>query len=228
MELIALYSGGKDSTLAVEKALMAGHKVACLVTVRPRRPDSWMFHTVCLSLTPLQAEAMNIPHIFIEVSGEKEVEYAELMHSLRNVIDHYQADGILSGSIMSNYQKKRIDQICREYSLSHISPNWGLSGSATLNEAVNRGYEVMITSVNAYGLGREWLGRIIDQEAMNELIAASNNYGFNPGGEGGEYETLVIDCPLFSRRVLISDYEIVWKGSYGYIDPKSFELVPKS
>lgn len=228
MRLLALFSGGKDSTLAVEKALENRHEVVCLLTVKPRRLDSWMFHTVCLSVTPLQAEAMRIPHIFIEVSGEKEIEYAELMHSLKEVIVEYQVTGILSGSITSNYQKKRIDQICREYSLSHVSPNWGTSGTTILEEIINRGYEVMITSVNAYGLGREWLGRIIDRQAVKELMDASNNYGFNPGGEGGEYETLVLDCPLFSKRIIISSYNIVWKATYGYIEPKSFRLIPKS
>ncbi len=228
MRLLALFSGGKDSTLAVEKALETGHEVACLLTIKPKRLDSWMFHTVCLSITPLQAEAMRIPHLFIEVSGEKEIEYTELMHSIKKIIAKYLVNGILSGSIISNYQKKRIDHICREYSLSHVSPNWGSSGTAILDEIISRGYEVMITSVNAYGLGREWLGRIIDRQAVKELIDASNNYGFNPGGEGGEYETLVLDCPLFSKRIIISDYNVVWKTTYGYIEPKSFRLIPKS
>lgn len=228
VKLLALYSGGKDSTLAVEKALEEGHEVACLLTVRPRRLDSWMFHTICLSITPLQAEAMKIPHRFIEVSGEKEIELKELSQSLKGILEDYPVDGILSGSIISNYQKERIDRICKKYSLIHVSPNWGLSGSAILNEIADRGYEVMITSVNTYGMGPEWLGRIIDRQAVNELIAASKTYGFNPGGEGGEYETLVIDCPIFSKRVLITDYEVVWKAAYGYIEPRSFKLAPKS
>lgn len=228
MRLLALFSGGKDSTLAVEKALEAGHEVACLVTVRPRKLDSWMFHSVCLSATPLQAEAMKMPHIFIDVSGEKELELMELTQRIGRVIDEYRVEGILSGSIISNYQKKRIDNICQTYSLTHLSPNWGLSGSAILDSIINRNYEVMITSVSTYGLGREWLGRIIDHQALKELISAANNYGFNPGGEGGEYETLVLDCPLFTKKLTITEYEVVWRGTSGYIQPTSIRLTSKS
>jgi ABC transporter with metal-binding/Fe-S-binding domain ATP-binding protein len=228
VRLLALYSGGKDSTLAVEKALRAGHEVACLVTVRPRKLDSWMFHSVCLSATPLQAEAMGAPHVFIDVGGEKELELAELAQSIKEVIDNYRVEGILSGAITSNYQKKRIDTICSKYSLRHLSPNWGMSGRMILEEVVNRGYEVLITSVSAYGLGREWLGRVIDREAVNELVKASSIYGFNPGGEGGEYETLVLDCPIFTKRLVITGYEVVWRESSGYIQPTSLRLAPKS
>ncbi len=228
MRLLALFSGGKDSLLAVQKALEMGHKVACLLTVKPERLDSWMFHTVCLSATPLQAEAMNIPHVVIKVSGIKELEQIELIYSIKKVIMDYEVEGIVSGSIISNYQKKRIDMLCEKYSLTHIAPNWGTSSPELLGEVIRRGYVVMITSVNAYGLGREWLGRIIDEESVKELIETAERYGFNAGGEGGEYETLVLDSPLFNRRLHIKDYEVVWKKNYGYIHPKSILLSAKS
>ncbi len=221
--LIALYTGGKDSTLAVQKALEAGHEIALLLTSRPALTESWMFHTACLGVQHLLAEAMGLRHLYADVSGEREREVSELGKHLEILARDLSADGVLSGAIASRYQKERVDRVAAQLGLQHLAPNWGLQPQRILEEIVERRYRVMIVAVSAAGLGPGWLGRILDREAVEDLLQLSDRWGLNPSGEGGEYETLVLDSPLYSRPLRI-EYTAVWLGDRGHLRINSAAL----
>lgn len=85
MKVAALVSWGKDSALALFRAMRSGHDVRCLVTMVPRRPDSWMFHYPNIQLTDLFAEASEIPLVKAETEGEKEKELVDLENLLKTV-----------------------------------------------------------------------------------------------------------------------------------------------
>ena len=214
MRLVALYTGGKDSTLALEKALEEGHAVAACLTVVPE-PNSWAFHETCLEVTPLQAEAMGIPHVMVRVGGGKSREVEELGLQLAALRERLGIDGFVSGTIRSSYQKSRLDELASKLGLRHIAPNWGSPPGSAVKEVVRRGYEVLISSVAAEGLGREWIGRRIDEESLEELLALSERRGFDPDGEGGDYETLVLWAPVFRRRIVLTEWATAWDGYSG-------------
>ena len=193
-----------------------------LVTVKPRRDDSWMFHTVNLHLVPLLAEAQGIKMVTVESSGEKEVELEDLKQAL-GALD---IDGIVTGAIASNYQRERVDAICDELGLTHVSPLWGRSSPELLDEVIEAGMEVMVTAVAAMGLDERWLGRVIDQDAAKELKELSLRYGFDVCGEGGEFETLVVDAPWFGRRLEIVEARKEWDGVRGIYVVEEARLVP--
>ena len=198
MRLASLFSGGKDSAYASHLASIEG-ELAYLVTVKPRRDDSWMFHTVNLHLTPFLAEAQGIELIVVESSGEKEFELGDLRQALARI----DVDGLVTGAIASSYQKERVDAICDDMGLVHVSPLWGRSSPELLDEVIEAGMKVIVTAIAAMGLDKSWLGRILDPDAAQELIKLSLRYGFDVCGEGGEMETLVLDAPWFWKRLEI-------------------------
>jgi ABC transporter with metal-binding/Fe-S-binding domain ATP-binding protein len=210
MRLASLFSGGKDSTYASHLASREGELVT-LVTVKPRREDSWMFHTVNLHLVPLLAEAHGLGLVTVESSGEKEKELEDLKQAL-GALD---IDGVVTGAIASSYQKKRVDAICGELGLDHVSPLWGRFSPELLDEVIEVGMEVVVTAVAAMGLDERWLGRVLDGDAAGELKELSLRHGFDVCGEGGEMETLVVDAPWFGKRLEIMEARKEWDGVRG-------------
>jgi len=228
MKLAALFSGGKDSTFSVYKTLKEGNKVKYLVTIFPEIKESWMFHHPCLELTKLQAQALGIKQVIEKTKGEKEKELEDLKKVLEKIKP--EIEGLVNGAVASNYQKTRIDRICGELGLKSISPLWGKDPEELLKEQVKAGLEIIITSVSTAGLGKEWLGRKIDLEAIEELKRLSEKFGFHLAFEGGEAETFVCDAPIFNKKISIEDFEIVWdeRTSSGYLKVKKAKLVSKS
>ncbi len=211
MRLATLFSGGKDSTYATYLASKEGD-ITFLVTVDPIRGDSWMFHTVNIHLCPLLSEALNIELIMVESSGNKEAE----LEDLKNALTELDIDGLVTGAIASSYQKNRVEAICNELELTHISPLWGRNPSQLLHEVLEVGMEIVVTSVAAMGLEKKWLGRVLDQNAVKELHELSLRYGFNMCGEGGEMETLVVNAPWFKKRLEITNARTEWDGVRGF------------
>jgi ABC transporter with metal-binding/Fe-S-binding domain ATP-binding protein len=223
MKVAALISGGKDSALALYRALQSGHDVKCLVTMIPQRPDSWMFHYPNIQLTELFAEASEMPLVKAETKGEKEKELGDLENLLRTI----DVDGVVSGAISSQYQKTRVDEICRKLKLKSIAPLWHEDPVKLLNEIISLKFHAIITGVYAHGLDQKWLGRTIDREALNALVELNARFQTSIVGEGGEYETLVLDAPFFRKKIQIRKARIVWEGSSGYLSVEDAELQDK-
>jgi len=223
MKLAALFSGGKDSTYAAHLAEKGGHEVSIFACMRPARGDSYMFHGVNIHLTPLVAEAQGKPLASAPSSGEKEKEVEEL----KRLIELLDVKGVVSGAIASKYQRDRVNQICSELGITHLSPLWGKEPQEILEAEVKSGMEIIMDHVAANGLDKGWLGRRIDMKATAELAKLSERYGINVCGEGGEYESLVVDAPWFMKRLEIKKAEVVWEGTSGTYKVDEAALRPK-
>lgn len=223
MKVAALISGGKDSALALYHALDRNYDVKWLVTLIPTREDSWFFHYPNAELTHLFSEASGIPLIRKETSGYKNSELEDLKLLLRNL----EVDGLVYGVIASSYQKRGIEKLCGELGITPIAPLWNSDPVEILNSLLEFGFEIIITGVYAYGLTESWLGRRLDLNAVYDLLRLRDLYKISVVGEGGEYETFVLDAPYFKRKVKILDYEKVWRGDSGYLKILSAELVEK-
>ena len=222
VRLAALFTGGKDSTYAAHLAEDLG-ELRYLVTMIPQREDSWMFHTVNIGLASLIAEAYGVEHVAASTSGVREEE----LQDLKRVLEDLDIDAVVSGVIASNYQRRRIDKLCRQLGLKHITPLWGRNSAELLKEMLERGLRIMVTGVAALGLDERWLGRILDEEALRELLELNRRYGINVCGDGGEMETLILDAPWFRYRVKILEAERLWDGVRGVYHIRRAELIPK-
>jgi len=223
MRVAVLATGGKDSTLALHRVLSKGYEVAFLACMIPAKEDSYMFHYPNIHLIDLFAEAVEIPLVKAETSGIKELE----VEDLKRLIEKLDVEGIVSGAIASTYQKTRMEQICRQLNLECITPLWQESPQKILREILDLKFEVIITGVYAYGFNAEWLGRKIDEETVKALIKLNKEYGVSLMGEGGEYETLVLDAPFFRKKIKIVEAEKIWKKERGYFLVKKARLENK-
>jgi len=222
MKLVSLFSGGKDSTYALE---LAGkkHEIKYLATIHSKNPDSYMYHTPNIGLTLIQSQCLGIQLASKESKGEKEKE----LDDLRILLKGLDAKGVVSGAVKSQYQKQRIEKVCKELKLKLFSPLWNKDEEKLLREMI-KSYEIVITAVSADGFDINWLGRRIDEECLEDLIKLKNKHGINLSGEGGEYETIVLDCPLFKKRIQIKEASKIWVANSGIYEIKDVSLVPKS
>lgn len=225
MRYAGLFSGGKDSTFAVWKAIQEGHKVVRLVTFAPENPDSYMFHHPNVSFTRLQAESMGIPLMQVETRGEKEEELKDLEKALEGLGG--EIDGVTAGALASRYQASRVEKIAKKLDLKVFSPAWNMKVEEYWNQLLKAGFRVIITKVACDGLGKEWLGKEVTLDTLEELTRLSGKYRFHLGFEGGEAETFVIDCPLFSKHVSIESSDITWDGEVGVFSIQKASLTNK-
>jgi len=223
MRVAALVTGGKDSALALYRVLKQGYEVKYLATMLPQREDSWMFHFPNIRLTDLFAKAVGIPLVKAETAGMKETE----LKDLKNLLTPLDIKGVVSGAISSKYQKKRIDQVCRELGLKSIAPLWQEKPVALLKQILSLNFEVIVVGVYAYGFDQSWLGRKFDSATVDSLIELNKRYGVSPVGEGGEYETLVLDAPIFKKRIELLQVDRVWENQSGYLLVKEAKLVSR-
>ncbi len=198
MRLAALFSGGKDSTLALHRAVELGYDVAVLVSMVPERGDSMLYHVPNAQWTALQAEAMGLPIIQRGVGDDEE---AALLEALREAARTYGVEGIVTGAVRSTFQAARFQRAARRLGLWCFNPLWLMDQRAVLRETLERGFKYIITAVAAYPLGEDLLGRPVDWGIAEALMGLSEY--INPAGEGGEYETFVLYAPLFKRRLRI-------------------------
>ncbi|AKG91033.1 metal-binding-domain/4Fe-4S-binding-domain containing ABC transporter, ATP-binding protein [Geoglobus ahangari] len=222
MRVACLISGGKDSMLALHKA-SEKHEIACLISIFSRNPDSYMFHTANIEMTDAIAMALEKPLFKVFVSGEEEKEVDELSEQL-SVLD---VDGIVIGGIRSEYQKKRFEYIAESLNLELISPLWHVDEEEIVRE-VGRLFDAIIVKTSAMGLDDGFLGRRIDEELLKDLKRLNEKYGVNVAGEGGEYESLVLDAPLYRKRIEILSYDVVRDGLSSQMVVREYRLVEKS
>jgi diphthine-ammonia ligase len=226
MKLGVLFSGGKDSTLALHLA-SEKETVACLITVVSKNKESFMFHTPNIDVTALQAEALGLPMVSVVTEGKKEEELADLEKAIAEAKSQYGIDGVVTGAVESVYQASRVQRICNNLDLWCSNPLWKHDQKALLESLVAKRFQVIISGVFAYPLDEKWLGKQLDTQMIVRLVELQGKYGISPSGEGGEIETTVLDAPLFRQRIEVTDSSKDWGGNSGVYIIKQARLVPK-
>lgn len=213
MKLGVLFSGGKDSAYAAYLAKKNGYKLSCLISIVSKNKESFMFHTPSIEKTEKQATVMRVPLLKKETEGKKEEELEDLESAIKLAIKKYKIRGIVTGAVGSVYQASRIQTICNKLGIECFNPLWQKDQIELLEELIKNKFEVILTGVFAYPLEEKWLGRKIDKGFIEEMKKLEEKYKINPAGEGGEIETFVLDCPLFSRKLKVINKEISGEGN---------------
>ena len=204
MKIGVLFSGGKDSTFAAWLAKKQGHEISCLISIISENPESYMFHTPSITKTKKQAEVMGIPLVVRKSSGVKEKELDDLESAIKTAVKEYKIKGIVTGAIESVYQASRIQNICNKLGLECFNPLWQKNQIELLQDLIKEKFRVIVTGVFAYPLNGSWLGREINYDFISEIRELNEKYEINPAGEGGEFETFVLECPLFKKPLKVT------------------------
>jgi len=196
MRVAVLWTGGKDSFSAYEKALEEGHRVVCLVTFKSDKP--FLCHPIeCMEL---QAEALEVQYIKVDICEPYLQSY---QRALRGLIKELGIEGIVTGDIavVDSFHGNWMDKVCQGTKLAILRPLWGIKRHEHLKELQASKAKIVVTCVMKKFFDHSWLGRVIDGKAIVELEAISEKYGIDPCGEGGEYHTMVLDSPKFSGKI---------------------------
>jgi len=228
MRLLSLYSGGKDSTYALVKAKEMGHDISCLLTMQPDTDASLLFHYPNSWVTRYLGEAMRIPSLgFAAPSGTKEDESKFLEQAIIAVKSLHEIHGVVHGGIFSTFQSEIVQKICRQNNLAVFAPLWHIEQSEYMDLLLEQNFQIKIVSVSAMGLDDGWLGISLDREALNRLKRLSQKYCFSVCFEGGEAETMVVDCPIFYKKLQVRNANIHWDGQRGMFEIMEVALVEK-
>ncbi|MWG35220.1 diphthine--ammonia ligase [Halomarina oriensis] len=224
---VSLFSGGKDSSWALYRALEEGHPVDRLVTVHPQG-DSYMYHTPATSLAALAAESIGIELLDVhpgdfgaddvaDSGAQGDAELEPLERALESLAAGWGGiGGVTAGAVESDYQTSRIQGMCDRLGADLFAPLWQRDPHELADAMLEAGFEIRLVQVAAHGLDESWLGRTLDREAVEELTRLNEEYGVHVLGEGGEFETLVVDGPHMDRRIELES-EPVWEGTRGHL-----------
>lgn len=207
MKIGLLFSGGKDSVYAGFLAKKFGHELTCLISILSENKESYMFHTPSISETKKQAEAMKIPIIIQQTKGKKEIELKDLESAIKLAIKKYKIQGIATGAIQSVYQSSRIQKICNKLKIECFNPLWQINENEYLSDLIKNKFKIIVVGVFAYPFNKSWLGREINKKFIEEIKELNKKYKISIIGEGGEFETFVVDCPLFSKELKIKSFK---------------------
>ena len=163
----------------------------------------------------------------LETEGVKEEELIDLKKAIAAAKEKYAIECIYAGGLASEYQKSRVDRIAQELGVSSISPLWHMDPEVHMRTLIEKKFDVVLVGVAALGLDQRWLGRRLDEKMIQDLLELNRNYGVHVALEGGEGETFVLDCPIFSQRIELTSTEKVWRGDSGYLLIKDARLVAK-
>ena len=213
-KVASLYSSGKDSTYSLQLMKEEGYDVNCLVTIKSKNKDSYMYHTPNVDLVKLQAKALGLPLITQKTSGVKEDELKDLEKALITAKKKFKISGVVTGALFSEYQASRIGKICSKLGLECFNPLWHRDQADYMKELIKNNYKIIFSSIAADGLSEKWLGKKITSEDVDALVKLHTKNGLNVAGEGGEFESLVLNCPLFKKKIEILDSEIKMENIY--------------
>ncbi|XP_068627850.1 uncharacterized protein [Battus philenor] len=246
MRTVALISGGKDSCYNMLQCVGAGHTIVALANLQPQHKDeldSYMYQTVGHQGIDLYAEAMELPLYRETISGvavdqgrnynpTENDEVEDLYRLLMKVKDDLDVEAVACGAILSDYQRIRVENVCQRLGLVCLAYLWRRNQKELLQEMIASGVEAIIIKVAALGLDPKiHLGMSLS-DIQPHLLVMQEKYGLNVCGEGGEYETFTLDCPLFRKRLVIDEKELVIHSedpvaSVGYLNLK-LHLEPKN
>ncbi|WP_226005392.1 diphthine--ammonia ligase [Natrinema salinisoli] len=223
---VSLFSGGKDSSWALFRALERGLPVERLVTVHPTG-DSYMYHVPATELAALAAESIGIELVDVEpddfaadAATDSSAQGDDELEPLEAALEELARDlpggiaGVTAGAVESEYQTSRIRGMCDRLECDLFAPLWQENPRDLADAMLEAGFEITIIQVAAHGLDESWLGRTLDREAIAELEALNDEYGVHILGEGGEFETFVVDGPHMDRRIDL-EYDTEWDGTRG-------------
>lgn len=226
MIAISSWSGGKDSCLACHKAIQQGYQIKYLLHFISRETKRGCFHGIESRLMQLQADALDLTLVQKEVSPDMqkyEAEFKEAVFALK-------AKGIKAmvfGDIYLLEQINWVERVCKDLEITSIEPLWNIPAFKIINEFVDLGFKAIIVSCKADVLGKDFIGRYLDKEIIDEFKTRN----ICPCGENGEFHTFVVDGPIFKGKIEILKSKPVLKDGFWkhwFLDIKDYRCVSKN
>jgi diphthine-ammonia ligase len=245
MKFVALVSGGKDSVYSISRLVDSGHELVALLHMRSTETyvDSYMYQTVGSELGSVLGECLGVP-MFVHSTACRSInrklvyrktehdEVEDLYDALLSIKATVSFEGVSSGAILSTYQKNRVESVCQRLGVQSLAPLWQIPQKSLLERMIRDGVDARVVKVASSFLDRGCINMSLSE--VREHLESKAPYETNYCGEGGEYESVVLDCPLFRKRIVVDEYEIEGhpdeagrEGSVFFMRIRGFSLVDK-
>lgn len=221
-EVIASWSGGKDSCLATYRALQGGYKVSYLANTISKEYGRVRFHGLEDKVIQMQAQALGIPLLQKETTAE---EYEkEFKANIKRVISD-DINGIVFGDIHLRSCLAWANKVCKDLGVEAIEPLWGQEPEKIFLDFIKSGFKAVVVSTQADLLGKEWVGRKLDKLFLKDIKCLNN---IDICGENGEYHSLVVDGPIFKKKIDIKEARKTLRAGYWFLDIRDYQLSKKN
>nr|XP_009858382.1 diphthine--ammonia ligase isoform X1 [Ciona intestinalis]XP_026690168.1 diphthine--ammonia ligase isoform X2 [Ciona intestinalis] len=222
MKVIALISGGKDSCYNMMQCVDMGHSIVGLANLQPvgkDELDSYMYQTVGHEAIEYYAEAMDLPLYMREIAGASKStnlnydqvdgdEVEDLYLLLKHIQSELEYEAVSCGAILSDYQRLRVENVCGRLGLTCLAYLWRREQSELLEEMIQNKVTSILIKTAGMGLEPKHLGLSL-HEMKSQLFKLNSKYGSHICGEGGEYESFTLDCPLFKKKIVLDKSEVI-------------------
>jgi len=212
-QVVASWSGGKDSCLSLSLALDSGMKVSHLLNILNEDGRTSCTHGLSSDLMQAQAKAMGIPLVQLVTSGFRyEADFKRCLKELRK-------EGV-QGGIFGNGDVERqwIDSVCQEAGITAHLPLEGMSKDRILKEFISRGFEAVVVTTRADVMGEEWLGKKLDADFLKAWDDVRREKRISRAAEAGAYHTTVLGGPLFHKKLEIIECTKTLQDGFWYLN----------
>jgi len=218
------WSGGKDCCLACYRAMNSGLEVRYLANMAYQGARRSRTHGLSTEVLKLQAQAMDIPIVIKPTTDEK---YEEEFKNMALSLKEKGISGGVFGDMDVIEHRQWVERVCKDIGIKAYLPLWQENQQKLLREFIATGFKAIVVATSANKMGQEWLGRLIDTAFFEEMVELDRSKGITVCGEAGEYHSLVIDGPIFKKRLIIESSSIVNRDDHWFLDIKKATLANK-
>ncbi len=226
MKLISSWSGGKDSCLALFKAIQKGYEISILLNFISEEYKRCCFHGVSNELMNIQAEAMQIPIVQKSVPDDMEEYETQFKLAVNELKEKRKIQGMIFGDVYLEEHKSWVDRVCNDLEIIPIEPLWNLPAEKVVKEFIDIGFKAIVISAKADLFEEDFLGREINYDLISEI----KKRNICCCGENGEFHTFVYDGPIFKKKIIINETEKILKEGFWkhwFLDIKKYKLEQK-
>lgn len=215
-----LWTGGKDSSMAMYEAQKAGYEIKCLVTFVPPSPK-FLAHPI--EFIKSQSKAMEIPHVMFEIVKPYKKNYQKTIQSIKM---KFGIDTLVTGDIAEvNQEPNWIRECCRDLGIKVYNPLWGKNRAELIGKLLENNFQIIFSLVKKPWFTDKWVGRRIDKKSLEDLRLLNQKNGLDISGENGEYHTLSLDGPIFKKHIQIENFSKESKKEMMYLIIKKLSVV---
>lgn len=219
MKVFSSWSGGKESCLACYEAIEQGLDVSYLLNFIDLQGKS-RSHGVSVSILQAQSEALSIPIIQRKTTWE---DYESTFKKVAGELKQENVTGGVFGDVDIKEHRDWVESVCAEVDIKPFLPLWGRGQEELMHELVDSGFKAVIIVLDKNAVNEDFLGQTIDKKFIEEL----EQRGISPCGESGEYHTLVVDGPIFNKRLNIEHSRKMASGERVMLDIRELRLSEK-
>lgn len=211
--VVVSISGGKDSIFALYKAMQQGHQIACLFNTISYDHKRVRFHRLKAQTIQKQAKALGLPLYQITTTSENyQKEYIE---GLKTIIEKEKVEGLVLGDIFLQDCYDWAKKICSDLKIELIEPLWQIPPLKLFQEFIDNNFEAIVVSTQSNLLDQSWVGKTLNKNFLKDIQKLDN---IDICGENGEYHSLVINGPIFKKKLDIKINQVVSKNNYLFLD----------